>query len=411
MTARLVRPAAAAALVVRRLREDWAAVVCAEASGEAPFTTSAPLSPGLTSGRAWAQIPGDERFDWQQAWASLVACDVPGVEVRNRRLVVEGVATEVPATLVVTGSAAAAAFAASCEVAGPSVDLPRAAALACTAAEAGALVGPAALRALVALADDDARVALAAVTWLATHPDLSRRTTRSFPIPGADAKWVDRHSPLLRLLTGRDVQAEAFQRPAVVHVSYLDPDYLATGRRHHDAWTHGDAHDLPYRPRAVLVVENRDCRLLFPPVPGALVVEGGGTAAAATLRAVPWVRTADVVAYWGDLDSAGFAILDALRAALREPGPGGEAGVEVRSVLMDARTLERHRHLGVLRDRYGAPLGPTSAPLGHLTRDERDAYHQVATSGPADVRRLEQERLPIAEAVDALVGLVSAGRA
>jgi len=411
VTGRLVLPADAAALVVRRLQEDWASAVCAEVGGNAPFTTSVPLSPGITTGRAWVQVPGDERFGWQQAWAAIMAHDMSGTRVQRRRLVVEGVPTEVPATLVVTGSAAASTLAATCGVAGPRVDLPRAAALARAAIDAGALMAPSALRALVVLNDDDTCVALGAVTWLAAHPDLSRRTTRSFTIPGADAKWVDRHSPVLRLLTGRDVQSEAFQRPTVVHVTYIDPDYLASGRRRHDAWTSGDAHDLPYRPRAVLVVENRDCRLLFPAVPGAVVVEGSGAAAVTALQAVPWVREAQVVAYWGDLDAAGFAILDALRAALREPGPGGAPSVELRSLLMDARTLERHRHLGVLRDRHGVRLGPTSAPLARLTDDERDAYHQVATTGPAGVRRLEQERLPIAEAADALVGLVSAGRA
>jgi hypothetical protein len=54
-------------------------------------------------------------------------------------------------------------------------------------------------------------------------------------------------------------------------------------------------HDIAYRPRVVLVVENRDSRLWFPPVSETIVVEGGGRAAAALLANVPWIRSAEHV--------------------------------------------------------------------------------------------------------------------
>jgi hypothetical protein len=173
------------------------------------------------------------------------------------------------------------------------------------------------------LSDIDARVLTKAVGWLAEHPDLSGSTARQVDAPEMHSKWLEHHGGVLREVTGRDLRAELRPRLAVVHLTYVDPEYLATGARRHDAWTTGDAHDLPYSPRTVLVVENRDSRLWFPAVEGALVVEGGGKAAASLLADVPWVRQAENVVYWGDIDADGFAILDQFRRVLAAPGDDG----------------------------------------------------------------------------------------
>src|SRR5699024_3279214 len=134
------------------------------------------------------------------------------------------------------------------------------------------------------------------------------------------------HASLLRDVVGRDVARETRPRLAVVHLTYVDPDYRAGGGRWHDAWTTGDAHDLAYPPKRVLVVENRDCRLWFPPVDGTVVVEGGGKAAASLLAGIGWIRSARDVVYWGDIDADGFAILDRFRDALAQPGDDGRPG-------------------------------------------------------------------------------------
>jgi hypothetical protein len=77
-------------------------------------------------------------------------------------------------------------------------------------------------------------------------------------------KWLDTHGALLRDVAGRDVRNEVRSPSAVLHLTYVDPEHAATSRRRHDAWTTGDTHDIAYRPRIVLVVENRDSRLWFP---------------------------------------------------------------------------------------------------------------------------------------------------
>ncbi|WP_440710386.1 Wadjet anti-phage system protein JetD domain-containing protein [Herbiconiux sp. YIM B11900] len=201
--------------------------------------------------------------------------------------------------------------------------------------EAGAETDPAAIRALEKHLDEDVVVALDAVVWLRTHSDLSGWTSRQLPIPGADTKWADSHDTLIRRLTRRRVGEETRERPAVVHLSYADPYYIASGGRRHDAWTAGDSHRLAYEPRIVLVVENRDCRLGFPEFAGTVVVEGEGKAAA-KLAEIDWLVRA-----------------------------------------------ERIR-------------------LPALTPDEEYCYALLATSGEVAVRRIEQERIPLADAAEAL---------
>lgn len=257
---------------------------------------------------------------------------------------------------------------------------------------------PAAVHAACSLSDEDVDVALGAVRWLADHPDVSQWTSRQLPIPDAHSKWIEKHGTVLARLVGRDVREEVAERPAVTHLTYVDPIYRATDGRRHDAWTAGDTHELAYRPRTVLIVENRDCRIRFPAVAECtVVVEGGGKAAAGMLATIPWVRRAETVVYWGDLDADGFAILVGLRQAMSEP-TAELPQKEVVSILMDAATLERHARLGVDRDRDGNVIKPSRAHLKLRTEGETAAYYQIATAGPAKVRRIEQERLPLNEA-------------
>lgn len=79
----------------------------------------------------------------------------------------------------------------------------------------------------------------------------------------------------------------------------------------------------------------------------------------------------------------------------------------VESILMDGQALDRYGHLGLSFSADGRPLGPATAQLAHLTADERDAYHAIATGGPASMRRIEQERIPLIDAAHALSQLVA----
>lgn len=405
MSVRLVSPREAGERVAAAITQRWAAAVCAEAADAEPVR----LRPGVRSGSDVAGLGFDRWHDWAHVWHDVAGEGLPGVEVAVSRIVVERVPDQVAAELVVTGLDAALALVRRVGAAVPAVDVDRARTIARELGEAGAVLTPAMLRGVARLSDVDVRVLLNAVTWLAEHPDLSGSTARQVRAPEMHSKWLEQHGRVLREVTGRDLRAELRPRLAVVHLTYVDPEYLATGGRRHDAWTTGDMHDLAYEPSTVLVVENRDSRLWFPDVDGTIVVEGGGRAAASLLSDVSWVRHAQNVVYWGDIDADGFAILAHFRRALAAPSSAGAPGRAVSSILMDGPAAQRYASLGVSTDKEGRPIPPSSAHLPDLSPAETAAYHAVATAGPAEVRRIEQERIPEGDALPALLAVL--GRA
>jgi hypothetical protein len=89
------------------------------------------------------------------------------------------------------------------------------------------------------------------------------------------------------------------------------------------------------------------------------------------ISGVPWLHGL-AVAYFGDLDSHGFAILDAVRGGLPHAV----------SVCMDPATVAAH-----LEHRVTETVAST-APLERLTEVERAA---LAALGPGG--RIEQERI------------------
>ncbi len=129
---------------------------------------------------------------------------------------------------------------------------------------------------------------------------------------------------------------------------------------------------LPGRAVRVFVVENLVNLLTFPEQGRGLVIEGRGSAVV-ELRNVRWLSDAPLT-YWGDCDVEGFRILSSLRAVFPH----------VRSLLMDAGTLDRRRPLAVV----GTGARPDVTP--HLTAEERAALERCRD----DNLRLEQERLP-----------------
>lgn len=414
MIPRLVTPAQAAERVAERLVRSWPELVCDELTSGRTRRLEVPVAPGVQREGDVVRVGVGAVHTWAEAWRDLAADD--GLwTLRVRTVTVQRVPRDLPATLVLDGVVGALAFLGRTGVDAPDREVRRGRAIATTLLEYGARLTPATLRAVQRLDDADVEVLTGVLSWLGDHADVSGWTARQLPVPGTHSKWLEQHGTLLRELTDRDVRLEVRPRLAVVHLTYVDPDYLATSGRRHDAWTTGDTHELAYPPTTVLVVENRDCRLWFPPVPGTVVVEGGGKAAAALLGDVPWIRQAGTVAYWGDIDAAGFAILDRFRAVMADgsDGPdrsdgsdGGPRRSTVHSLLMDAPALSRYEHLGGDRDRRGRPIPPSSTVLRHLTEEETAAYYAVATQGPVAVRRVEQERIPVEDAAAALVDLL-----
>ncbi|MGH3305821.1 MAG: Wadjet anti-phage system protein JetD domain-containing protein [Streptosporangiaceae bacterium] len=98
----------------------------------------------------------------------------------------------------------------------------------------------------------------------------------------------------------------------------------------------------------------------------------------------------------GDIDAAGFEILDGFRAD----------GVPAVSMLMDPATYERYERFGTSLDRRGIPLGPgTRRDLPQLDTAGRSMYHALTDPAWKRYRRIEQERIPLIDALAAIRAL------
>lgn len=247
--------------------------------------------------------------------------------------------------------------------------------------------------------DLDFDLLLDASRWFAGN-DARGMTPRQIPIPGMHAKWLNNHHQLVRALAGRADLGLAAPHPSRVHFTYLDPAHLATGNRRHDSHAAGDAVQLPYQVRAVLVCENKDTVVAFPPVPDAVAIEGNGRGARA-VAAIPWVRDAEHVIYWGDLDPDGIEILAEFRAA----------GAVRQSMLMNARAYRDWGAYGTNHDRAGRPLGARTPRAGlDLTSEEHEIYELLCAPAVPGFRRVEQERIPLAVAHRELVRVMAEPR-
>jgi hypothetical protein len=389
---RLLSPAEAGSRLAAQVKDKWAAAICAETRGD-PFPFQVPLSPNVTSGAIVERHLMDSWGDWRAEWRrlGLPTSEGAGCWLTESTLsVARGEPVGFPKTLHASDLESAVAAVSVLGSEPTRFDLARARDIAQHLHSRRAGLGPGTLKKSIALSEPDLRALLGVLDWLADHPDLSEWSVRQLPIPRVHTKWMDKRMSLIRELTGRDLQSELRKRPTAVHLTYVDPVYLAGSDRprKHDSWTAGDSHEIPYAPHTVLVVENRDCRVFFPEVADTVVVEGGGAAATALLAEIPWVRDAERVVYWGDMDADGYAILDQFRAALPK----------ATSIFMDVFTMNRYEEQGVSEDKDGIPLKPSRRKLGELTEEERAAYDMVATAGPARFRRIEQEKLPIQEA-------------
>ena len=384
---RLISPEVAVSDVVRRLETSWVTAVARAVSGEESLRIEVRLRPGVSASAAVARLGYDAWFEWRRQWADVTRSTRVGVKVSMGDIVVNGVAVSAPVLLHVADVEVAGRFVAEFGHAGLKARIDRAIILARRFVEVGQPLDAGTLRDLCRRSASDADALLETVRWLTDNPDIGRWTLRQLPIPGVHTKWLAANESLVRRVTGRAVVDEVRRKPAIVHVTYVDPDYRETGARWHDSWTAGDSYILLYQPRVVVIVENRDCRLSFPEVPGGVVVEGAG-AAAASLAEVPWLVGAKRVFYWGDLDADGFGILSLVRRSMRE------RGVSVESLLMGVADWERYQHLGVATGKRSEPLGPTNRRLSDLTSDELACYARLASAGSVAVRRIEQERIP-----------------
>jgi len=240
------------------------------------------------------------------------------------------------------------------------------------------------LRAVNGYTDTDFGLLLTVADWFRRN-DATGLTPRQVPIPGVHAKWLNGHRALLLTLSGRETLGLLPEHPPRIHFSYLDPHHRAAGGRVHDSATVDDAFTPAYPPQVVVISENKDTAIHFPPIPGGIVVEGEGFGGK-TAAAFPWLTRAPHVYYWGDLDAHGYEILNGWRAA----------GVPVTSILMDPATFETYEPFGTNTDKNNKPLGPgVPKPLPCLTPGERAVYERVLDAAHTGHRRVEQERIPL----------------
>ena len=220
----------------------------------------------------------------------------------------------------------------------------------------------------------------ATVEWFALHPQ-SELLARQVPVEGVDTKWLERHRGLVtRLVQGLTGEGRGLGvAPRGARARRLEgPD--AGGRDLTAEVT--ELARLDWSPATVLVCENLQTVAALPSDLGVVAVHGNGLAAPA-LAGVPWLAAARVL-YWGDLDTYGLSILSMVRQVL----PRTE------SVLMDPTTLDRFAALA------GPEPSPFRGPVGHLTHGEQQALAAIR----AGDLRLEQERIPLPQAVAAIRG-------
>ena len=154
----------------------------------------------------------------------------------------------------------------------------------------------------------------------------------------------------------------------------------------------------------VIICENEMSYLCLPPISNTIAIFGSGYAVA-HLGPITRLHRTDII-YWGDLDTHGFAILNALRLSmLRARLMAGEkelsvTQLQVRSMLMDRATLKRHQEYVVTEKEQRV----TTLPC--LLQEEQCCYQELIAQSHGQHLRLEQERIPYDEVLLALQALL-----
>jgi hypothetical protein len=168
------------------------------------------------------------------------------------------------------------------------------------------------LRAVGGYSDAEFDLLCTSAEWFMRNT-ASGLTPRQVPIEGLHAKWLDSHQPLLQTLAGIDDLGLLPSHPQRLHVTYLDPEYRAAGGRTHDSATVGDPMAPAYCPEIVVISENKDTAIHFPPLRNAICVEGAGFGGAGACASFGWITSCQHLINAGDMDASGLEIVDLFR--------------------------------------------------------------------------------------------------
>jgi hypothetical protein len=249
------------------------------------------------------------------------------------------------------------------------------------------------LRTLDAYGEVDFGLLLSVADWYRGDPGRANLgvTPRQVPIPGVHAKWLQSHRRGVQALTGLEDLGLLPGHPPRIHFTYLDPGHLAAGGRVHDSATAGDSFAPAYLPEVVVISENKDTAIHFPALAGGISVEGVGKGGK-TPASFPWIRDAPVLVYWGDIDRDGYEILDGYRA---------DFGRDIDSILMGPEDYDAYEIFGTELDQTGRALQSGSPrPAERLRPEEREVYLRLLDPQHTGHRRVEQERIPLAGALE-----------
>lgn len=185
------------------------------------------------------------------------------------------------------------------------------------------------------------------------------------------------------------------ERPGEVRYRYLDPSCAGQP----DRLAVSQQQQPEYQVDTAIIIENKDTYQAMPSLPNAVCVFGSGFAVARLPRLLPWLCDPHIrVLYWGDIDAAGFEILSGLRAA----------GLDCTSMLMDRATYEQYEQFGTKLDADNNSIrhvDPKPASSMHLTNEEYALYRDLRSEEALQYPRIEQERIPLQNALAALTAL------
>ncbi|QKG58769.1 hypothetical protein GKZ68_20340 [Hymenobacter sp. BRD128] len=235
--------------------------------------------------------------------------------------------------------------------------------------------------------------------FLAASADSAapQRYLRELRIEGIHTKFIEQHTRPLRLLLDELLPSNALryqeakflrryglrEAEPLVRLRLLDESLTDSLPFQLDdvALPVSKFRELAVPCQTVFIVENLTTFLALPPLPATVAVWGKGFQVGVLVGSA-WAITRRIL-YWGDLDAAGFQILNQLRAHFSH----------AHAVLMDAATLTRYIN------HHSHPSKPVKPQLlAHLTYSEKKIFDYLVSSN----LRLEQEHLPQEELLAAL---------